>query len=209
MIHAFVTWLVGAVSDMGYVGIFVLMAVESSAIPFPSEVVMPPAGFLAAKGRMEFGWVMAAGVGGSVLGALVNYWLSRTFGRPLLERFGKWILVGTRGLDRADAFFARHGEISTFIGRLVPVVRQLISVPAGVARMRLDRFVFYTALGAGIWCGVLTYIGYLLGQNEAALRQAEVERYLRYVLLWLLPALLILGVGYYWRHRRRRAVEGS
>lgn len=207
MIEAFVHWLVEAVSDLGYLGILALMAVESSAIPFPSEVVMPPAGFLAAQGRMQIVVVILAGTGGSLIGALANYWVSRTFGRRILERFGKWILVGSRGLDRADAFFARHGEISTFIGRLVPVVRQLISVPAGVARMRVDRFVLYTSLGAGIWCIILTYVGYFLGQHEAALRDADVERYVQYVLLGLAPALVILGGAYYWRHRRRSETE--
>jgi membrane protein DedA with SNARE-associated domain len=177
MIDRIVEWLVETVFTLGYPGIVALMAIESSALPFPSEVVMPPAGYLAAQGRMSFTAVALAGILGSLIGALVNYWVARRLGRPLLERYGRWVLVSRAGLDRADAFFKDHGEISTFIGRLVPVIRQLISVPAGLSRMRLDRFALYTSLGAGIWCVVLTYIGYFLGQHEQALRSEEVQRY--------------------------------
>lgn len=206
MIESVVHWLVETVSTLGYPGIAVLMAIESSAIPFPSEVVVPPAGYLAAKGRMAFWWVVAAGTVGSLVGAFANYWVARLFGRPLLERYGKWILVSERALDRSDAFFREHGEISTFIARLVPVIRQLISVPAGVARMRLDLFALYTSLGAGIWCLILAYVGYFLGQHEAELLQADVQRSIRQVLVYLLPALAMLAVGYVWWRRRRRAV---
>lgn len=205
MIESAVHWVVETVSDLGYLGIAVLMAIESSAIPFPSEVVVPPAGYLAAKGRMELVWVVAAGTLGSVVGAFANYWVARHFGRPLLERYGKWLLISQKALDRSDAFFREHGEISTFIARLVPVIRQLISVPAGVAKMRLDLFALYTGLGAGIWCVILAYVGYFLGQHEAALRQEDVHRYVRVVLTYLLPALAVLAVGYVWWRRRRKS----
>ena len=164
MLEAFVTWLPATVFELGYPGIAILMAVESSAIPFPSEVVMPPAGYNVALGKMSFPLVLGSGIAGSLIGALVNYLLARWLDR-ILRKHGKWILVSPASLDRAEAFFRRHGEIGTFIGRLVPVVRQLISIPAGLARMRMDRFLLYTGLGAGIWCFVLTYIGYILGKG--------------------------------------------
>lgn len=203
MIDRIVQWLVETVFVLGYPGIMALMAVESSAIPFPSEVVMPPAGYLAAQGRMSFALVTLAGTVGSLVGALVNYWVARRLGRPLLERYGRWVLVTKPGLDRAETFFAAHGEISTFIGRLLPVIRQLISVPAGLARMRLDLFALYTSLGAGIWCLILTYIGFFLGQHEEALRNEEVHRYVRQTLLVLVPVLGAMALAYVWRHRRR------
>lgn len=205
MLDRIVTWLTETILVLGYPGITILMAIESSAFPFPSEVVMPPAGYLAAKGRMNFTLVMIAGIVGSLIGALVNYWLAHWLDR-FLRRYGKWILVSPKSLDKAEAFFRNHGEIGTFIGRLVPVVRQLISIPAGMCHMRLDRFIAYTSLGAGIWCLILTYIGYLLGQHEATLRNDDVQRYVGKVLVYLLPALALLGAAYaVWHRRRRRA----
>ena len=202
MLDAIVTWLTDTIFVLGYPGITILMAIESSAFPFPSEVVMPPAGYLIAKGRMSWAPVMVAGVLGSLIGALVNYWLAAWLDR-VLRRYGKWILVSHKSLDKAEAFFRNHGEIGTFIGRLVPVVRQLISIPAGMARMRLDRFVLYTSLGAGTWCLVLTYIGYVLGQHEATLRNEDVQRYVGRVLVYLLPALGVIALAYVVWHRRR------
>lgn len=204
MLERFATWLTDTIFVLGYPGITILMAVESSAIPFPSEVVMPPAGYLVAKGRMSFPLVMIAGVSGSLIGALANYWVAGWLER-WLRRHGKWLLVSPQALDKAEAFFRRHGEIGTFIGRLVPVVRQLISIPAGLAHMRMDRFIAYTSLGAGIWCLILTYIGYLLGQHEAMLRNEDVQRYVGHVMVYLLPALALLAAIYVVWNRRRRA----
>jgi membrane protein DedA with SNARE-associated domain len=141
-------------------------------------VVVPPAGYLAARGEMSLALVIASGVAGSLLGALFNYWLAVALGRPFLERYGRWVLVTPATLDRADRFFADHGHISTFIGRLLPGVRQYISLPAGVARMNLLLFSLFTALGAGLWVVVLALAGYLFGANQeflaAHLRQAAV-----------------------------------
>jgi membrane protein DedA with SNARE-associated domain len=204
MLDRLVTWLTETVFALGYPGITLLMAVESSAIPFPSEVVMPPAGYLVAKGRMSFPLVVLAGATGSLIGALVNYWVAHWLD-GWLRRHGKWVLIKPSGLDKAEAFFRRHGEMGTFIGRLVPVVRQLISIPAGMARMRLDRFVAYTSLGAGIWCLILTYIGYLLGQHEATLRSDDVHRLVGRVLIYLLPSLAVLAAIYVLWYRRRKA----
>ena len=148
MIHSVVQWLVETVSALGYPGIVALMFIESSFLPLPSELVMPPAGYLAAQGRMDPLLAVLAGTLGSIGGALFNYWFAVTVGEPFLRRYGKYVLVREHHLDRTEAFFARHGEISTFVGRLLPVARHLISIPAGMARMNLKRFVAFTALGA-------------------------------------------------------------
>jgi membrane protein DedA with SNARE-associated domain len=204
MLHSIVQWLVEAVSALGYTGIILLMTIESSFIPFPSELVMPPAGYLAAQGRMDPLLAVLAGTFGSILGALFNYWFAIRVGEPFLRRYGKYFFVSAEHLDRAEGFFARHGEISTFIGRLVPVVRQLISIPAGMARVPLGRFVVFTAVGAGIWCGILVYIGWFVGRHEATLVEGVVKAYSTRAFLYLLPVLILIVVGYVFWYRRRR-----
>lgn len=210
MIEAAVHWLTEIIFGLGYVGIMLLMALESSFVPFPSEVVLPPAGYLAAQGRMNAPLAFAAGLAGSLIGALINYGLAAYLGRPLLRRYGKYLLIKETALDRAENFFKRHGEISMFIGRLIPVIRQLISLPAGFARMRLDRFVLYTALGAGIWCAILTYVGWLFGRNATAIasldeliESPEVRQYTGRAALILIPFIVaVIGV-YLYRQRKR------
>ncbi len=202
-----VTWLTEAIFALGYPGIVVLMALESSFFPFPSEVVLPPAGYLAAQGRMN-GWIaFACGVGGSVIGAVFNYLVAVRLGRPLLHRYGRYLLIKEAALDRAEAYFRDHGEISTFVGRLIPVIRQYISLPAGLARMRLDLFAVYTALGAGIWCAILTWVGWYLGRKAellGGLPPDEVHRYITRAMLVLAPLLVLIVVVYVVWHRRRR-----
>lgn len=205
MIDSAIHWLVDTVLAVGYPGITALMFIESSFIPFPSEVVMPPAGYLAAQGKMNPYLALLAGIVGSVGGALFNYWFAIAIGEPVLRRFGKYVLLTEKNLDRTEAFFARHGEISTFVGRLLPAIRQLISIPAGMARMHLGRFVAFTALGAGIWCAILVYIGWFLGRHEAALRESVVKAYSTQAFLYLLPVLALLLVGYVAWYRRRKA----
>lgn len=204
-----VHWIIETVSTLGYPGIVILMAIESSAIPFPSELVMPPAGYLAAKGRMDIWLALLAGVGGSLIGAFANYAFAVYVGEPFLRKYGKYLLISPATLDRSEAFFRRHGEISTFVGRLLPAIRQLISIPAGMARMNLRRFAFFTGLGAGIWCAVLVYIGWFVGRNEAALKEAAYGTLAHDVFLkYILPILVLLVVGYVVWHRRRRARSG-
>ncbi len=205
MIHSVVQWLVETVSALGYPGIVALMFIESSFLPLPSELVMPPAGYLAAQGRMDPVLAVLAGTLGSIGGALFNYWFAVTVGEPFLRRYGKYVLVREHHLDRTEAFFARHGEISTFVGRLLPVARHLISIPAGMARMHLRRFVAFTALGAGLWCAVLVYIGWFLGRHEAVLREGVVKAYSTQAVLYMLPGLAVLLVGYVVWYRRRKA----
>lgn len=166
-----IEWLVQVIGHMGYAGIISLMFLESSFFPFPSEVVMPPAGYLAWKGEMNLFLVILSGIAGSVLGGLFNYWIAVKWGRPVFEKYGKYFFVTPEALDKADRFFAHHGHISTFTGRLLPVIRQYISLPAGLARMPLAQFSFYTALGSGIWVVILTMLGYFLGSNQALIHQ--------------------------------------
>lgn len=168
--HAIIDWIVQTVGDLGYAGIFFMMFLESSFFPFPSEVVMIPAGYLAFKGEMNLALAIFVGILGSLAGALFNYWLALKLGRPFILRYGKYVLFKEHSLQRMEGFFARHGHISTFTGRLIPAVRQYISLPAGLARMNLAVFSFYTSLGAGIWVTILAVLGYTLGHNEAAIR---------------------------------------
>jgi membrane protein DedA with SNARE-associated domain len=203
MLTQFWHWLADTVLALGYPGLILLMAIESSILPLPSELVMPPAGYLAAKGQMNAYLAVAAGTLGSVLGALVNYALAVGVGEPVLRRYGRFVLISGRSLDRTEAFFRRHGEISTFIGRLLPVIRHLISIPAGMSRMALRRFVVFTALGAGLWCAILTYLGWLIGRHgqdvEAAIGPYVHQTLVRYVLP---GALLLVGVYVLWRRRQ-------
>lgn len=204
-----ISWLTETIFALGYPGITALMALESSFFPFPSEVVLPPAGYLAAQGRMNAWLALGSGVLGSVLGALFNYFLAVKLGRPLLHRYHRYLLIKETSLDRAEAFFRRHGEISTFVGRLVPVIRQYISLPAGLARMRLDLFAVYTALGAGIWCAILTWIGWYLGSNAERLQEEAVAGYVGRALTIVLPLLAVLIGVYVVRQRRRAAVAAA
>ena len=164
----------------GYVLIFLFMAVESSFIPFPSEVVMIPAGFLAARGELTFhsaplDLTLACFVGllGSLAGAFFNYWLSAKLGKPFLQKYGKWFFVKPEALDRACEVFNQYGAATTFACRLIPVIRQLISIPAGLAKMPLGRFAFFTGLGAGIWTVVLALAGYGLGRSAGDITYQE------------------------------------
>src|SRR5437879_9911907 len=163
MLEHFVRWLLDRFRDVGYPGIVVLMAIESSILPLPSELVMPPAGYLVAKGEMSFVLAVACGVLGSILGAMANYGLALWLGRAFVRRMGRYVLVSERGLDRSERFFADHGEISTFLARLLPVGRHVISLPAGLARMPLRRFVVFTGVGAAARCTILAGIGWLIG----------------------------------------------
>jgi len=164
--HAVVDWLLQTIGAMGYPGIFLLMAMESSIIPIPSELVMPPAGYLAQQGKMSMTAAIACGTLGSLVGAYANYFTAHYLGRPLLLKYGRYVFITEEKFAKVEKFFLKHGEISTFIGRLLPVVRHLISLPAGLAGMNHLKFSLYTLLGAGIWVTVLTFIGYFIGSNQ-------------------------------------------
>lgn len=164
----------------GLLFVFVFMAIESSFIPFPSEVVMIPAGFLAARGELGLGTplvavlaALAAGVLGSLAGAYVNYYLALRVGKPFLEKYGKWFFLKPAALERACEVFNRYGAATTFVCRMVPAIRQLISIPAGIARMPLGSFTLFTALGAGIWTAILAFVGYGLGRTAGDVTYLE------------------------------------
>lgn len=197
MLAEMTQWLVDTIFELGYWGIFILMGIESSFIPFPSEVVLVPAGYLAAKGEMDLLLVIAVGLLGSLTGALVNYYGAMWIGRAFLLRYGRYFFVKPAALAKMDRFFERHGPISTFTGRLIPGIRQLISIPAGLARMELRLFLLYTALGAGIWGTILAVVGYLIGDNEALVRT-----YLAQITLLTLGAIAVVVAFYVYRQRR-------
>ncbi|HEV3083710.1 MAG TPA: DedA family protein [Gemmataceae bacterium] len=153
----------------GYAGITFLMAIESACIPLPSELIMPFAGYLVYEGTMKLLWAATAGAIGCNLGSLVAYEIGYYGGRPLVEKYGRWILMGRRELDRADRFFLRWGQAAVFVGRLLPVIRTFIALPAGVARMPRGKFHVYTFLGSWPWCLALAYFGMKLGENWRSL----------------------------------------
>ena len=164
----------------GLLLVFVFMAIESSFIPFPSEVVMIPAGFLAARGELGCGTPLAAaalaflaGVLGSLAGAYVNYFLALRVGKPFLERHGKWFFLKPAALNRACEVFNRYGAATTFVCRMVPAIRQLISIPAGIAKMPLGSFTLFTGLGAGVWTTILAFVGYGLGKSAGDITYLE------------------------------------
>ncbi len=199
MLESVVQWIVETVGRGGYSGILVLMFLESSFFPFPSEVVIPPAGYLAAKGEMNLWLVALAGTGGSLLGALFNYWLALRVGRPFFERYGKYLLVTPKSLHKADVFFERHGHISTFIARLLPGIRQYISLPAGMSRMHLGLFSLFTCLGAFIWVIILALLGFWFGRS-----QDLVAFKLKEIMLVLLPVCAGIVAVYIFLWRRKR-----
>lgn len=197
MLADIINWIVSTIGSLGYPGIFLLMLIESSFIPFPSEVIMIPAGYLASKGEMNMLIVILCGVSGSLLGALINYYLAIKLGRPLLIRYGKYVMFKEHNLQQMEDFFTRHGHISTFTGRLIPMIRQYISIPAGLARMNLPTFCFYTSLGAGIWVIILALLGYFIGENELLIKE-----YLRDIVVALVVCCAI-GIMLYWNFQRR------
>jgi membrane protein DedA with SNARE-associated domain len=202
-------WLVDTIGALGYPGILALMALESSVFPVPSELVMPPAGYLAAKGGMNVFVALACGTVGSLLGAYANYLVASRLGRWVFVRYGRWVLLTERSLVRTERFFASHGEIATFVGRLFPVIRHLISIPAGIARMRLDRFILYTGVGAALWCAVLLAIGWIIGKAGETLARDVVETYTRHAILAMVPVTVLVVVAYLWWHRRRSRGKGN
>jgi membrane protein DedA with SNARE-associated domain len=170
IIAVLATWIMGVISSMGYGGIVLLMAIESACIPLPSEIIMPFAGFLVSKGTMTLWGISLAGALGCVLGSIPAYYLGMYGGRPLVEKYGKYVLISHKDLDMADRWFAKHGEIIIFIARLLPAVRTFIAFPAGVARMNMTKFAIYTFVGSFIWCWILGYAGMKMGENWESLK---------------------------------------
>lgn len=198
--------IIAVLSAGGYGGLLLLMAIESVGIPLPSEIIMTFAGYLVQLGHLNLFWVATIGALGCNLGSFVAYWIGALGGRPLIARWGRWVLLSQHDLDRAEHFFARYGGITVFVGRLLPVVRTFIALPAGLARMPQIRFHIYTFLGSWPWCFALAYVGMRLGRawDTDPRFQAAFHRFHLGVEL-LIVVGLVLFVWTHWRNRVREA----
>lgn len=199
MLHDLAAYLVDAILGFGYLGIFLLMAIESSFIPFPSEIVLIPAGYLASQGEMRLDMIFVVSLLGSMVGAFINYFGARYIGRAFLVRYGKYFFISNEALEKMDNFFEKHGHISTFTGRLIPGIRQLISIPAGIAKMDIKTFALFTALGAGIWSLILIALGYIIGEN-----QELISAYLQQITWGVLLLVIVTLVLYFYNNKRQK-----
>jgi membrane protein DedA with SNARE-associated domain len=206
MLHQIITFLTTfitqTISMLGYGGVALLMGIESACIPLPSEIIAPFAGFLVATGRFSLWGVALAGGVGSMVGSFVTYEIGKYGGRPFVEKYGKYILISKHDLDLADNFFKKHGHWSTFIGRLLPVVRTFISLPAGIAGVARVPFLIYSFVGSFIWTYILAYFGMKLGENWHSLRD-KLHGFDTAIII------LILLAGVYWVYSRRRASQSK
>ena len=196
--HDTIIWLVNTIGDLGYPGIFLLMAMESSIFPIPSELVMPPAGYLVHQGKMDMTLVILSGTLGSLAGAYANYFVASWLGRGLLIKYGHNVFIREAHIDRVERFFLKHGEVSTFIGRLLPVIRHLISIPAGLARMNHWRFTLYTLAGAGLWVATLSWLGYLIGAQKELIQQ-----YAHEAVMGAIALSIVIAITYMLMYRRQ------
>lgn len=194
-----ITFIVNLVENWGYLGIFCMMFLESSFFPFPSEVAMIPAGYLVFQGKMNIFLAFFAGTFGSLMGAIFNYYLCYFFGRNLINKYGKYVGIDDDKMQKFESFFKRHGEISTFNCRLIPGIRQYISLPAGLARMNIFKFSLFTTLGAGIWVAILLGLGYFLGQNETILKEK-----LHIITILLLFFVILTFIIYFYFYKKQK-----
>ena len=193
-----IDFILKTVDGWGYWGVFILMVIESSFIPFPSEVVIVPAGYLAYQGKMNLAFIIFLGTLGSLVGALINYYLSIFIGRAVIIKFGRYFLITEDKVKKSEEFFEKHGSFSTFTGRLVPVIRQLISIPAGLSKMNIAKFSLFTSLGAGIWVIILALLGYFIGHSEDLLKQ-----YTKFVVMSLMVMVVVAVSIYVYWHRKK------
>lgn len=193
-------WIIDVISNLGYPGIIVCMAIESACVPLPSEIIMPFSGYLVVAGRFNLWWAGIAGAFGCVVGSVIAYAAGLYGGRPFIEKYGKYILVSHHDLELADRWFSRYGDWAIFFSRLLPVVRTFISLPAGIARMHFGRFVLYTFLGSVPWCLLLSWIGLKLGENWGTLRvyfhQADI-----------VIAMFVIVGGAWWVYRHAKGLR--
>jgi membrane protein DedA with SNARE-associated domain len=205
MFKGLIAWYMATLETGGYPLIVLLMAIESSIVPLPSEVVIPPAAHLAhTQGNLSLVGIVIAGTIGSWLGATAMYWAARLGGRPLLLRYGRWVFITPEKIEGAERWAAHYGSMGIFISRLLPVVRHLIGIPAGIVRMDYKAFSIYTVLGSAIWCAVLCYVGIKMGQDDK-LMKGELHR----ISLWVGGAVLVLGgLYYFFVHRQMQKTPG-
>lgn len=220
-----INYIVELVGTLGYGGIFIMMFLESSFFPFPSEVVMIPAGYLVFKGEMNAIIAVFCGILGSLAGALFNYYIALKLGREFLIAYGKYVFFTEETMQKMEAFFEKHGHISTFVGRLITIVRQYISLPAGLAKMNLAKFCLYTSLGAGIWVIILTLIGYYAGafltqisldsiihaftSTNPTDEQMQLRGIVKQAGLWIFGFVILCVGGYvwYWRVQKSKNIH--
>lgn len=204
MIIGIINFLIAVVtliiSIIGYPGILILMLLESCGIPIPSEIIMPFSGFLVSSGQLSFWIVILIGAIGNLFGSLLAYFVGLKGGRPLIEKFGKYILISKHDLDLADRWFSRHGKLTVFFGRLLPIIRTYISFPAGIAKMNLGQFSFYTFIGALPWCALFTWLGVKMDDNWELIHTALQK----FDLLIALIIIALLAAFYFWRKKNFR-----
>ncbi len=190
-------FVVHVIETLGYFGIFIMMTLESACIPFPSEVIMPFAGFVVHEGHLDFLGIVIIGTLGNLVGSLIAYYVGLKGGRPILERYGKYILITSEKLDWADDIFNKYGSVTVFVGRILPVIRTFISLPAGIARMDIKKFTIYTTLGCLPWTLVLAYLGVILGQNWSILTNY-------FHILDVILVIAIIALILYWVYKFRK-----
>ena len=200
LISSFIEWILATVEAWGYWGIFLAMAWESTVLPVPSELVVIPAGMLAYQGKLNLLLVILSSTFGSLAGATFNYFFALWVGRPFLEKYGKYFFVRPALLQKTDTFFTKHGAISTFTGRLIPGIRHLISLPAGLVRMNFASFAFYTTLGAGLWSVVLALFGYFIGGSQGVIEENKTL-----IIVGTLGFVALVLAGYYFWQKRHAA----
>lgn len=189
------SFVINVISSLGYGGIFFLMALESACIPIPSEIIMPFAGFLVFEGNFSLLWVIFWGTMGNLAGSIIAYLVGFYGGRPLIEKYGKYILISRHELDLADRWFLKYGGMSVLFSRMLPAVRTFISLPAGIARMPFGKFCLYTFLGSLPWAYALTYAGLIMGE-----RWKDLEVYFR-KFDWAIGILVFLALGFFIYHK--------
>jgi membrane protein DedA with SNARE-associated domain len=205
MFKGLIDWYLATLKTGGYPLIALLMAIESSVVPLPSEVIIPPAAHLAhSQGQLNVYFIILAGAIGSWVGATIMYWAARLGGRPLVIRYGRYVMIPPHKIEGAERWAAHYGSMGIFISRLLPVVRHLIGIPAGIVRVSYKTFSLYTLLGSGLWCAVLCYVGIKMGQDEK-LMKGELHQ----ISLWLGGAMLVLGAMYYFFVHRHMAASAK
>jgi len=187
------------IQTFGYGGIFFLMMLESMVVPVPSELVMPFAGFLIEKGSFTFPLIILASTLGSITGSLIFYYVGKTGGHALVDRYGKYVLINHSDVKRTEEWFRKRGELTVFFARLIPVVRHLISLIAGIGKMEVKKFAFYTIIGAALWNGILAYLGFILGQHWE-----EVNKYTDQIDVIIVIVIIGFVVYFVYRHLKKR-----
>ena len=203
-------FIIAVISATGYLGVAFLMGIESACIPLPSEIIMPFAGYLVHTGKLNLLGVATAGAIGCNLGSVIAYWIGAYGGRPLVERFGRYVLLSPRDLDRTTRFFEKYGSITVFLGRLLPVVRTFIALPAGIARMSQVRFHIYTFLGSWPWCFVLAYVGMKLGQGwDTDPRFKEIFHRFHVGVELVIVVAIVWFLWTHWKNRNASAADAG